>query len=64
MQFAYGLSEVTNQIPKFEHGTDRFIYAKVEAPYKSGTDDGMCVCLNHYPNSSLLSVTSDDCGAD
>ena len=52
MQFAYGLSEVINQIPKLEHGTDGFIYTKVDAPYKAGTDDAMCVCLNHHPDSS------------
>ena len=51
MQFAYGLSEVINQIPKLEHGTDGFIYTKVDAPYKAGTDDAMCVCLNHHPLS-------------
>jgi hypothetical protein len=64
MQFAYGLSEVINQIPKLEHGTDGFIYTKVEAPYKSGTDDGMCVRMNHYPGSPPLGVTSDACGTD
>lgn len=48
MQFAYGLSEVINQIPKLEHGTDGFIYTKVEAPYKAGTDDAMYVYLNHF----------------
>jgi hypothetical protein len=37
MQFAYDLSEVINQIPKLEHGTDGFRYIKVEAPYKAGT---------------------------
>ena len=47
MQFACGLSGVITQIPKLEHGTDGFIYTKVEVPYKSGTDDEMCVCLNH-----------------
>lgn len=51
MQFAYGLSEVINQIPKLEHGTDGFIYTKVDAPYKAGTDDAMCVCLNYDPLS-------------
>ena len=60
MQFAYGLSEVINQIPKLEHGTDGFIYTKVDAPYKAGTDDAMCVCLNHHLTAlPPLGFTSD-----
>ena len=55
MQFAYGLSEVINQIPKLEHGTDGFIYTKVDAPYKAGTDDAMCVYPNLFPR-----LTSSD----
>jgi hypothetical protein len=55
------LSEVINQIPKLGHGTDGFIYTKVEAPY---TDDAMCVHLNHYPDSPPLGVISDGCGTD
>ena len=41
MQFAYGLSEVINQRPKLEHGTDGFIYTEVGAPYKAGTHPAM-----------------------
>lgn len=58
MQVAYGLSEVINQIPRLEHGTDGYIYTKVDAPYKAGTDDAMCVCLNHYPDLSPSDWTS------
>ena len=55
MQFAYGLSEVINQIPRLEHGTDGFIYTKVDAPYKAGTDDAMCVYPKHFLDLSFPS---------
>jgi hypothetical protein len=58
MQFAYGLSEVINQIPKLEHGTDGFIYTKVEAPYKAGTDDAMCVLSESLPRPLSLHWSS------
>ena len=53
MQFAYGLSEVINQIEKPEHGTDGIIYTKVDAPYKAGTDNAMWVRPDHFPDLSF-----------
>ena len=54
----YGHSEVINQIPRLEHGIAGFIYTKVDAPYKAGTDDAMCVRLNHFPDRSFFGCPS------
>jgi hypothetical protein len=40
MQFAYGLSEVIDQIPKLEHRTWIYIH-NAEASYQADMDDGV-----------------------